>query len=143
MLCKPVRLLFVHLSDRLTRFSKCGETPPTNPVVGHTPSESREEVIPTREEYGKPGDGGIRKSHEGKSKLTVHATPSNSAVAEDSPVANVDAAKQKLPRVTGTEPFEKWEREEMERLLGELRGNLGRILLPYIVSIDFINPTFG
>jgi phospholipase D1/2 len=29
----------------------------------------------------------------------------------------------------GSEPFEKWEREEMENLLGELRGHLGLFYL--------------
>lgn len=32
--------------------------------------------------------------------------------------------KQRRP-AKGTEPFEKWERDEMEKLLGELCGHLG------------------
>lgn len=36
-----------------------------------------------------------------------------------------DAQKRKAAR--GNEPFEKWEREEMEKLLGELRGHLGML----------------
>jgi phospholipase D1/2 len=35
-----------------------------------------------------------------------------------------EAAKRRPAR--GDEPFEKWEREAMEKLLGEVRGHLGR-----------------
>jgi phospholipase D1/2 len=42
----------------------------------------------------------------------------NSAPPEDG-----DAAKRRPAK--GDEPFEQWEREAMEKLLGELRGHLG------------------
>lgn len=38
-----------------------------------------------------------------------------------------DKDKKKATRLD-QEPFEAWEREEMEKLLGELRGHLGEIL---------------
>jgi phospholipase D1/2 len=38
---------------------------------------------------------------------------------------NKDAGERKPAR--GLEPFEMWEKEEMEQLLGELRGHLGMI----------------
>jgi phospholipase D1/2 len=44
----------------------------------------------------------------------------------DHSAADGGASRPKQTRVTGTEPFEKWEREEMEKLLGELRGHLGQ-----------------
>jgi phospholipase D1/2 len=33
--------------------------------------------------------------------------------------------KKGAAQAKGTEPFERWEREEMEKLLKELRGHLG------------------
>jgi phospholipase D1/2 len=38
---------------------------------------------------------------------------------------NRDPGERKPAR--GLEPFESWEREEMEQLLGELRGHLGTV----------------
>ncbi len=32
----------------------------------------------------------------------------------------------------GTEPFEKWERDEMEKLLGELNGHLGAVVICHL-----------
>ncbi|KAJ7163385.1 phospholipase D [Mycena filopes] len=46
---------------------------------------------------------------------------------DESPDANANPAaseKRKNKASTGSEPFEKWEREEMEKLLGQLNGHL-------------------
>ena len=50
------------------------------------------------------------------------ATPSTS---------NEEPPKQRRP-AKGSEPFEKWEREEMEKLLGQLNGQLGKASLTKI-----------
>ena len=38
---------------------------------------------------------------------------------------NLSESRQYRKPAKGNEPFERWEREEMEKLLGELNGHLG------------------
>jgi phospholipase D1/2 len=58
-------------------------------------------------------------------------TPHSDDKASDESGHNKDAGestpadKRKSGRSTGAEPFEKWERDEMEKLLGQLNGHLG------------------
>ncbi|KAF8208791.1 hypothetical protein K438DRAFT_1667027 [Mycena galopus ATCC 62051] len=50
----------------------------------------------------------------------------NKEAGESHPDSSLPTAseKRKAARSTGTEPFEKWERDEMEKLLGQLNGHL-------------------
>lgn len=83
------------------------EQPKTEPVArvpSESPSLSNPEDADVRRNesgvVGEPADQGVEdaKSAEGESKRTVRG---------------------------GNEPFEMWEREEMEKLLMQLRGHLG------------------
>jgi phospholipase D1/2 len=53
---------------------------------------------------------------------------------ESMPNRSSAATGESKPRrhAKGTEPFEKWERNEMETLLGELNGHLGETLYLFL-----------
>lgn len=53
------------------------------------------------------------------------AAHASSTQTEDHPPQQAKARRS----AKGAEPFEKWEKDEMEKLLGELNGHLGWCLL--------------
>jgi hypothetical protein len=106
-------------------------------------SVSDSESSPSSGNKEKGGDGSQDKLHpaeHNKHPSVSHPTQSNQT-------EGVGETKEKARRhARGDEPFEKWEREEMENLLHELNGQLGaycgqplsRVLL-HIVNADFLN----
>lgn len=89
----------------------------TSDPVGRVPSEAGDEGAPGQETDNAEGPGEVenRRSKEGGTD-EASETPLNASTSDKD-------NKRKPAR--GTEPFEKWEREEMEKLLGELCGHLG------------------
>ena len=64
-------------------------------------------------------------------KLKVDSEPGKENLVRQPSTTNMASDKEKekkKPAKPDQEPFEAWEREEMEKLLGELRGHLGKIL---------------
>lgn len=64
------------------------------------------------------------------SELEAHPSKEEADDALDSTPNGSTKNSEKEPKARrpakGAEPFEKWERDEMEKLLGELCGHLGR-----------------
>lgn len=94
--------------------------------VARVPSESGDENAVTEEKEvpaeatDMASDDGTRPSKEGADAQESNPNTAGSTTNEK------DSRPRKPTR--GTEPFEKWERDEMEKLLGELCGHLGRSL---------------
>lgn len=91
------------------------------------PSEGGDEAAPQDEpSETEKVEGGVKhEAGRAKDALTGH-DDENSKQANTPPIAGQthDDPKIRQP-AKADEPFTKWEREEMEELLGELRGHLG------------------
>jgi len=100
---------FVAHHDRMNKPVKDSDVPP---VVGRVPSETGEaapsDAVPQGAEYLEAREPEVRTSREGGEKPEE---------------LNAKGATRKSAR--GDEAFEKWELDEMEKLLGELNGHLG------------------
>jgi len=81
----------------------------------------------TNEELGDEGQPATDASDVGKE----HADESPPESVPNRSSATTGESKPRR-HAKGTEPFEKWERNEMENLLGELNGHLGETL--YLLS---------
>ncbi|KAJ6584781.1 phospholipase D [Mycena capillaripes] len=104
----------------------------TPEAVARVPSETGDEgAIPP--DSTAPNAAG----HPGNPTTGPKATPHSDDKAEDDSAPNKDASEthpdqggnaagseKRKGRSTGAEPFEKWERDEMEKLLGQLNGHL-------------------
>ena len=90
----------------------------TTEAVGRVPSETGDEDVPLEgksAQNDEQEDVHSRRSKEGDETEDMHLGASSS---EKDP-------KTRRP-ARGIEGFEKWEQEEMEALLGELNGHLGK-----------------
>jgi len=94
-------------------------------AVGRVPSEAGDEQAPepfkSTENLEKPSNGERLKGDSDCGKENLDRRPSTTNMAGD----KEKEKEKKKPAGPGQEPFEAWEREEMEKLLGELRGHLG------------------
>ena len=94
-------------------------------AVGRVPSEAGDEQasepFKSTENLEKPLDGERPKGDNDCGKENLDRKPSTTNMAGD----KEKEKEKKKPAGPGQEPFEAWEREEMEKLLGELRGHLG------------------
>lgn len=95
-------------------------------AVGRVPSEAGDEQAPldphksTENFEQAPSSGGLGADGScGKGNLDRRASTTNMACDKEK-----EKERKKSMR-PDQEPFEAWEREEMEKLLGELRGHLG------------------
>jgi phospholipase D1/2 len=95
--------------------SKEGVAP--DPVV-RVPSETTGEDTPSQTDDATVASEAANE----KCQDVAHVGDSLSTATPNA--AEPDAQRRKAAR--GNEPFEKWEREEMEKLLGELQGHLGK-----------------
>lgn len=89
----------------------------TSDVVGRVPSEAGDEDVPLEGKSAQADeqeDNHSRPSKEGEENEDLHLGATSS---------EKDPKTRKSAR--GIEGFEKWERDEMEALLGELNGHLG------------------
>ncbi|KAK7048243.1 NUC071 domain-containing protein [Favolaschia claudopus] len=109
---------FIIHHERLNKPPRDSNTPE---AVARVPSETGDEgalpdpaAPPTANASSHPSDDGEAK--EAGSKEAGEVQPDASA-----PTAT---EKRKGARNTGPEPFERWERDEMEKLLGQLNGHL-------------------
>jgi phospholipase D1/2 len=92
--------------------------------VSHVPSESGDDTAPGQNTLLLPTEStdaisvdGARQSKENKDPEEGLTIPAGSSEKEPT-------TKPQRPS-KGSEPFEKWERDEMEKLLGQLCGHLG------------------
>ncbi|KAG5637366.1 hypothetical protein H0H81_004831 [Sphagnurus paluster] len=102
---------FIIHHDRLTRMPQ--DRMPSEPAT-QVPSE--DDVEETEEGY----DEEMQASKE-SFEASSTPTPTNSA-------SNLEKEAKPKRYAKGTEPFEKWEREEMEQLLKQTNGHLGMIV---------------
>ncbi|KAF8895434.1 hypothetical protein BD779DRAFT_1619102 [Infundibulicybe gibba] len=110
---------FIAHHERMNKPPKDSTTPETTAPI---PSESGEEGAPGHDSI--PGNNGhvvfsdddVRPSKEGHDGTQESAPNASPGTSEKDPKAKKPAR--------GTEPFERWERDEMEKLLGELCGHL-------------------
>jgi phospholipase D1/2 len=104
--------------ELLDGITQCKENVAPDPVV-RVPSETTGEDTPSQT---LPTDDATVASEAAAGKTQdVPQDPSSTGTPNG---AEPDAQRRKAAR--GNESFETWEREEMEKLLGELRGHLGK-----------------
>ncbi|KAF7314305.1 Phospholipase [Mycena kentingensis (nom. inval.)] len=128
------------------RLNKPPRDAPTPEAVARVPSEAGDEGAPGEDPGNAPvnpaGHHGIHipgpspptndTSSEKKAKAAAEedgasvTPPSKDESVPTSPPADADSKdkKNKPSKNTGVEPFERWERDEMEKLLGQLNGHL-------------------
>jgi phospholipase D1/2 len=106
----------------------------TPEAVARVPSETGDEgAIPPDSTTpgnpaGHPGNPpGPKPTPHTDDKADNESAPPSKEAGESQPDTSLPTAseKRKTARNTGPEPFEKWERDEMEKLLGQLNGHLG------------------
>jgi phospholipase D1/2 len=107
---------FIMHHDRLNRPTKDQGNPEP---LARVPSENADDNGPDEQTAPKPDSAD--KSGELAQEASDHR-PDGQASSAGSGTPNKDSGERKPAR--GLEPFEAWEREEMERLLGELCGHL-------------------
>lgn len=88
----------------------------TPEAVARVPSEAGDEGAP-QEDNPELSEDETRPSKEGVDDPTASTANTSTGNSEKDP-------KARRP-TKGTEPFEKWERDEMEKLLGQTNGHLG------------------
>jgi len=76
--------------------------------------------VPGKQNDPKPDSVGSENARGSSDQLLESQTPTNGSVTP-----NKDSGSGERKPTRGPESFEKWEREEMEELLGELCGHLG------------------
>ncbi|KAJ6557347.1 phospholipase D [Mycena vulgaris] len=122
---------FVVHHERLNKPSRDSSTPE---AVARVPSETGDEGA-IQPDSTAPGNPAGHPVNQPGPKPTPHSDDKaggdegfpNKDASESPPEPGVNPStseKRKAGRSTGTEPFEKWEREEMEKLLGQLNGHL-------------------
>jgi len=113
----------------VTRFFQADSVTPD--PVAHISSESGDEC---QEPSSLEGADMILEGEPGQSREGLggtqeyQASPPNASATQE--------CKARRP-ARGSEPFEKWERDEMEKLLGELCGHLGAHWFWLFCSIEF------
>ncbi|KAJ7758541.1 phospholipase D [Mycena maculata] len=117
---------FVVHHERMNKSPRDSTTPE---AVARVPSETGDEGAISPDAHGPAGPAAHVVNHPGKS--TPHSDEKTDEADKEGgesppdPGLNASASeKRKSGRSTGTEPFEKWERDEMEKLLGQLNGHL-------------------
>jgi hypothetical protein len=96
--------------------------------VAHVPSETADadaaghDTVTEREEAQEETQAGDKGAVDRDRR---NESPSEAGTAHD----GADTETKRIP-TRGDEPFEKWEREEMEKLLGQVRGHLGESIRP-------------
>ena len=93
------------------------EQPTPEPVVARIPSESGDAAS---EKPDTPVDEAAPKSRD-----FIEEQASGSTTNVQQPTAGQDARTRRGAQAKGPEPFSQAERDEMEKLLEELRGHLG------------------
>lgn len=117
-------------------------------AVARVPSEAGDEQAPDPPKSTENLDGSSSsekpKGDSDCGKENLDHRPSTANIAGD----KEKEKEKKKPVKPVQEPFEAWEREEMEKLLGELRGHLGEqtgklsvTVLPVLMSTIVIYPT--
>ncbi|KAJ7254329.1 hypothetical protein B0H12DRAFT_1202294 [Mycena haematopus] len=115
------------------RMNKPPRDSPTPEAVARVPSETGDEgaIQPDSTAPANPAGHpvnipGPKATPHTDDKAEVDSGPNiNKEAGEPQPDPSHPAASEKRKaRSTGTEPFEKWERDEMEKLLGQLNGHL-------------------
>ena len=92
------------------------------------PSEAGDEQAPEPPKSTENLEQVLLKGDGDHGKDTLNNKPSTTNMACD----KEKEKDRKKPIKPDQEPFEAWEREEMEKLLGELRGHLGERLFPFL-----------
>ncbi|KAF8073861.1 phospholipase D [Lyophyllum atratum] len=112
---------FIVHHERLNKKPRDSSVPE---AVARIPSEAGDEAAPA-DEKGEIGDVGSEEETRLESK-----EPADDAAASTPNVSSGQSEKEPKAKkyAKGAEPFEKWERDEMEKLLGELNGHL--VLFP-------------
>ncbi|KAJ7459722.1 phospholipase D [Mycena latifolia] len=118
---------FVVHHERMNKPPRDSTTPE---AVARVPSETGDEgAIPP--DSTAPGNPAGHPVNQPGPKPTPHSDDKagDEGVAskdgcESPPDPNINASEKRKARSSGTEPFEKWERDEMEKLLGKLNGHL-------------------
>jgi len=87
--------------------------------VGPIPSESGDEGT----HVSQPSDTTDMASEMSREGEGTPPTPLNNSSC--APIQNDEEPVKPRRPAKGSEPFEKWERDEMEKLLGQLNGHLG------------------
>ncbi|KAJ7857670.1 phospholipase D [Mycena olivaceomarginata] len=121
---------FVVHHERMNKPPRDSTTPE---AVARVPSETGDEgAIPPDSTVpgnpaGHPGNPpGPKPTPHTDDKADNESAPPSKEAGESQPDTSLPTAseKRKTARNTGPEPFEKWERDEMEKLLGQLNGHL-------------------
>jgi phospholipase D1/2 len=89
-------------------------------AVARIPSEAGDEAAPSDDQAELPPGDDTPPSKESGAETTQSPPPKSSTFSEKD-------RDPKSQRQTGAEPFEKWERDEMEKLLSTLNGHLGNV----------------
>ncbi|KDQ62566.1 hypothetical protein JAAARDRAFT_171033 [Jaapia argillacea MUCL 33604] len=127
----------------------CPRESPEHPAVARVPSESKDSDALDHDRHGVPENNtnGTPGVENGTANDQSHSTQGseNQATSTSPPNANANGsgqpdqdAKNRKP-AKGDEPFEKWEREEMEKLLGELNGHLVIYSTRFLEGEDMAN----
>lgn len=97
----------------------------TGEPLGRVPSEAGDENAPNheKEQLPKPDDKDYPDGLKSKSSVRSSAGSQRSRATNLNSTNGVYGDEKRVPS-KGNGPFEKWERDEMEKLLGELRGHL-------------------
>lgn len=101
--------------------------------TGPRPDDSKEHVPDNLEAANEEVD---EERKAGEKQQAKQPTNGGSGPAETT--TDKENLKRKPTRASGTEPFEKWERDEMEALLHEIRGHLGTDIQLYLVCSTLI-----
>ena len=107
----------------------CSKIKETGEPLGRVPSETGDESAPNheKEHLPKPEDKDYPEGLKSKNSVRSSAGSQRSRLTNNLPNGingNGTNGEEKRTPSKGNEPFEKWERDEMEKLLGELRGHL-------------------
>ncbi|KAF7346165.1 Phospholipase [Mycena sanguinolenta] len=110
------------------RMNKPPRDSPTPEAVARVPSETGDEGAIPPDSTAPPnpaGQAGPKPTTHTDDKVEDESGPNKEAgESHPDPSQPTASEKRKAARNTGPEPFEKWERDEMEKLLGQLNGHL-------------------
>ena len=118
---------FVVHHERMNKPVRDSESPDPNPV-GRAPSETADEGAPNKEgDIADPtvDESGVADDATTAGMSSPHVSTFGDGSGNGAPSKEGKEGGRPRRPTRGAEPFEKWERDEMERLLGELNGHLG------------------
>ncbi|KAL1715411.1 hypothetical protein EV715DRAFT_256257 [Schizophyllum commune] len=117
---------FVVHHERMNKPVRDSESPDPNPV-GRAPSETADEGAPNKEgDIADPtvDESGVADDATTAGMSSPHVSTFGDGSGNGAPSKEGKEGGRPRRPTRGAEPFEKWERDEMERLLGELNGHL-------------------